>query len=161
MMLLIPNKKAIDLIKGFESFKPKTYLDVAGVPTIGWGTSKGIKLGMTTTKDQAEEWINRDVAEVESAIKSLLQVSCGENQMCALISLVYNIGIPHFETSTLLKKLNAGDVAGASQEFVRWDHSAGREVFGLLNRRIKEQSLFLTPDDFPNKNPLAKESVND
>ncbi len=157
----IPNQKAIDLIKGFESFKPKTYLDVGGVPTIGWGTTKGIKLGMTITKDQAEAWIRRDIAEVENAILSLLQVSCGENKMCALISLAYNIGIPHFETSTLLRKLNVGDVAGASQEFVRWDHSAGREVFGLLNRRKKEQSLFVTPDDFPIKNPLAKEYVND
>jgi lysozyme len=132
-----------------ESFKSKTYLDLRGVPTIGWGTTKGIKLGMTITKDQAEAWIQREVAEVESAIMSLLQISCGENQLCALISLVYNIGISHFENSTLLRKLNAGDVIGASQEFVRWDHSAGREVFGLLNRRKTEQSLFLTPNDPP------------
>jgi lysozyme len=141
----IRSRKTIDLIKSFENFRAKAYLDSAGVPTIGWGTTKEIHLGMTVTQEQAEEWIKQDIAEIENAIAALITLDLEESQFSALVSLVYNIGIHHFSTSTLLKKLNAGDLIGAAREFLKWDHSCGRTVNGLLNRRIKEQELFLTP----------------
>jgi len=141
----IPNHEtAINLIKSFESFRSKAYLDLAGIPTIGWGTTKEIHLGMTTTKEQAEEWMREDVAKVANALTSLISIELTECQFSALVSLVYNIGVHNFSASTLLKKLHAEDLSGAAQEFLNWDYSGGRKIPGLSNRRKKEQALFLT-----------------
>jgi len=140
----IRSQKTIDLIKSFESFRSKAYLDLAGIPTIGWGTTKEIHLGMTVTEKQAEEWIKQDVVEIENAIAAMITVDLKESQFSALVSLAYNIGVHHFSCSTLLKKLNAGDLIGTAREFLKWDHSCGRTVHGLSNRRKKEQALFLT-----------------
>jgi lysozyme len=134
---------AIDLIKSFESFRDKAYLDLAGIPTIGWGTTKGVKLGMTTTLEQAQAWLQRDVAEIENVITPLIRIPLSEGQFAALVSFVYNVGVYHFSTSTLLKRLNYGDLNGAAQEFLKWSHVNGHPVDGLFKRRKKEQEVFL------------------
>jgi len=139
-----PNEKALQLIKSFENFRSKAYLDLAGIPTIGWGTTKGVKLGMTTTVEQAEEWLKRDVAEIENSIALLIKIPLEEAQFAALVSLAYNIGISQFKTSTLLKKLNEGDKQGVIQLFMRWRYVHHREVAGLAQRRKHECELFLS-----------------
>lgn len=125
-------------IKQFEGYSPVAYNDVAGIPTMGYGHKI---TGQETTNDP-EELFKQDVAIASNAIDSLVKVPLQPNQREALTSLVYNIGQGAFANSTLLKKLNAGDVQGAAAEFDRWIHAGGKPVKGLANRRMAEKAMF-------------------
>lgn len=139
------NEEGLKLLKKFEGCKLKTYRCVAGVLTIGYGhTGKDVTEGMTITKEKAEELLVKDLERFEAGVKDLLKVKVSENQFSALVSFAYNIGLNALSGSTLLKKLNAGDIAGASDQFLRWNRAGGKEVQGLTNRRIAERDLFLT-----------------
>ena len=87
--------------------------------------------------------MEKDVARAERAILENVQTNLTSDQLAALTSLVYNIGIAAFKGSTLLKKLNAGDLDGAAEEFARWDKVKGVTLTGLKNRRAKEKAIFL------------------
>jgi lysozyme len=134
---------ATDLIKGFEGCRLKAYQDVGGVWTCGWG-STGPDVGPNTvwTQAQADSRLEHVVTAVESVVKSLVHVTLSENQLAALVCFAYNVGTSALGGSTLLKKLNAGDPRGASDEFIKWDHVKGKVVPGLLNRRHAERALF-------------------
>jgi lysozyme len=139
------------IIGSSESFSLEAYLDDAYVWTIGWGTTridgKPVKDGDVITKEKAVECVYKDIDEFEAAINKYVKVSLSDNQFSSLVSLVYNIGTERFRTSTLLKKLNAGDYDGAADEFDRWIYSRGRIFNGLITRREREKELFLTPDE--------------
>lgn len=137
-------QKGIELIKSFESCRLDTYVCAAGRNTIGWGTTKNVKPGMKITQQQADEMFRRDLAEFEAAIAKYVKVPLSQNQIDALISLVYNIGTGAFSQSTLLKKLNANDIQGAANEFPRWCKANGKELAGLKRRREAERKLFLS-----------------
>ena len=138
------SQKAIELIKTWEGCKLEAYLCSANVWTIGVGTTKGVKPGMKITQAQADEMLHRDLAEFESAITRLVKVPLTQNQADALICFVYNIGIGAFSGSTLLKKLNTKDYAGAANEFGRWTKAGGKVLLGLERRRKAEKQLFLS-----------------
>ena len=80
----------------------------------------------------------------ESAVYENVKVGLNQNQFDALVSLTYNIGIGAFSKSTLLKKLNAGDYKGTSNQFDVWVNAGGKRLDGLVKRRAKEKALFLT-----------------
>jgi len=65
-----------------------------------------------------------------------------DDQTAALADFIYNLGAGNFRSSTLLRKLNAGDYAGAAAEFDKWDYAGGKELAGLLRRREAETTLF-------------------
>lgn len=136
------SNRGVKLIQQFESCKLKAYRCQANVPTIGWGTTKGVKMGMTVTQQQADQLFLQDLAQFESAVNKLVKVPLRQNQYDALIAFVYNIGITAFSNSTLLRKLNSKEYAGASSEFMRWTKANGKKSNGLKNRRKIEQSLF-------------------
>lgn len=136
---------ALDLIKQFEKCKLEAYQDIRGIWTIGWGcTGPNICEGMTITQDQADQMLAERFNEFASEVQKCLTRPATDNQVCAFISLAYNIGIGEFKSSTLLKMFNNdfGDDAIAG-EFLLWDHAAGKEVEGLLRRREAERALFL------------------
>ena len=145
------NQSALDLIKEFEGLRLAAYRDSAGVWTIGYGTTAAAGVGilpgegMTITAAQAEEYLRRAIDKFAASIRHGITVPLNENQWGALVSLAYNIGPGAFLTSTLLKKLNAGDTAGAADEFLRWNKSKGKVLRGLTRRREAERALFLTP----------------
>lgn len=68
----------------------------------------------------------------------------GQGQFDALVSFTYNLGARSLSTSTLLRKLNAGDYAGAADEFLRWNKAGGKVLTGLTRRREAERALFLS-----------------
>ena len=139
------NEEGLKLLKKFEGCKLKTYRCVAGVLTIGYGhTGKDVTEGMTITKKEAEDLLVKDLERFEAGVKDLVKVSISENQFSALVSFAYNIGLNALSGSTLMKKLNAGDVMGAADQFERWNKAGGKEVQGLTNRRLAERDLFLT-----------------
>ncbi len=138
----------IDLICGFEGLELKAYDDGVGVWTIGYGTTiypNGIKVkrGDTCTLEQAKDYMAHDLQRFESAVCENIKVGLNQNQFDALVSLAYNIGIGAFSKSTLLKKLNAGDYKGTSNQFDVWVNAGGRRLDGLVKRRTKEKALFL------------------
>ena len=138
----------IDLICGFEGLRLKAYDDGVGVWTIGFGTTiypNGIRVkkGDTCTEAQARAYMVYDLKKFESAVNNAVTVPLNQNQFDALVSLAYNIGTGAFSKSTLVKKLNAGDIRGAADQFDVWVNAGGKRMQGLANRRAKEKEVFL------------------
>lgn len=134
----------LSFIKSYEKLSLVGYLPTPDdVPTIGWGhTGPGIKVGMQCTEEKAEAWFEADVAIREVALNVFARVPLTQGQYDALISLCFNIGVAAFKTSTLLRKLNAKDYAGAAAEFPRWNKQNGKELHGLTLRRKAEAEMF-------------------
>lgn len=139
--------KGVLLIERFEGIKLNAYQDIRGVWTIGCGTTiypsgQRVKQGDVITRQQANEYLAHDVQTFVGVVNNNVKVSLNQNQFDALVSFVYNIGAGAFATSTLLKKLNAGDYQGAKSQFPSWSYAGGKYSQGLNNRRVAEQSLF-------------------
>lgn len=132
------------LVKSFEQLRLVAYLDMRGIPTIGYGHTQSVRLGQRITETDAEGFLEEDLAAAERGVDAALKVPITDAQFSALVSLAFNVGVARVAGSTLMRKLNAGDVEGAAREFPRWDHAGGIEVAGLLRRRIAEQRLFLS-----------------
>ena len=118
-------------------------------PTIGFGCTEGVELGMVWTRAQADEAFRRELASHEAAVTRLATVDLSQNQFDALVSLSYNIGSGALARSTVLKRLNAGDSNGAAHAFARYNRAGGGIVDGLVARRASEAALFLKPDNPP------------
>lgn len=122
-----------------EGYSDKAYAPVKGdVPTIGFGTTGGVKAGDTIKPPQAVARALVDVQRFEGALKQCVKVPLHQYEYDAYISLSYNIGSAAFCGSTLVKKLNAGDYAGACQQVLRWDKFNGKPLAGLTKRRQAE-----------------------
>lgn len=143
---MTPSAWLYAFLKQYERFRPTAYLPTPrDVPTIGYGHTRGVKMGDTCTMAQAEEWLAQDVVGASMAVNAYVTKPLTQNEYDALVSLTFNIGTGAFGTSTLLRKLNAGDMAGAALEFPKWDRQAGATLPGLLARREAEKAHFLTP----------------
>ncbi|NSY17278.1 glycoside hydrolase family protein [Neorhizobium sp. AL 9.2.2] len=136
-----------------EGTRLTAYLDSVGVLTIGVGHTSAagppiVKKGMKITAAECDEILARDLAAVETDVNRLVKVPISQNQFDALVSLVFNIGGTAFRKSSLLKKLNAGDVSGAGAQFLVWNKGTvnGKKVKiqGLTTRRQAERALFLS-----------------
>lgn len=131
-----------------EACRLVSYLDTGGVWTIGWGSTvmfgNPVRKGMTCTQEEADEQCLKDLADKELCVNRFVGVPLTQNQYNALVSLCYNIGVKAFSKSTLVKKLNQADYAGAAEQFMRWVYDNGKVVEGLKNRRKKEKELFLS-----------------
>ncbi len=122
-----------------EGFEPKAYVPVAGdVPTIGFGTTDSVKMGDTITVERALVKLLQDANKFERAVKRCAPVPMHNYEFAAFVSLAYNIGEGAFCRSTLVKKLNAQDYAGACQEILKWDRFKGKPLAGLTKRRQAE-----------------------
>jgi lysozyme len=131
------------LIKQYEGCELTTYRCSANRCTIGFGhTGSDVKPGMTITHDRAEELLKRDLAVVEEALERLVKVPLSQPQWDAVASFVFNVGVPAFARSTMLKLINAKEHAKAAGQFVRWSHVKGTLLPGLLKRRKAEQELY-------------------
>ncbi|MCK1065062.1 lysozyme [Pluralibacter gergoviae] len=144
--------KGIELIKRFEGCSLSAYPDpgTGGVPwTIAYGWTgnvdgKPIRPGMKIDQATADRLLRTGIVSYDQAVSKMLKVKVTQNQYDALVSLAYNIGTRALSTSTLMKKLNAGDYSGAADEFLRWNKSGGKVMPGLTNRRKAEREVFLS-----------------
>jgi lysozyme len=130
------------LTEQFEGCRFEAYQDVRGVWTIGYGHTAGVAPGDACTQDQAEAWLQQDIQWAANAVKHYVTVALTQNEFDALTDFVFNLGIGNFSGSTLLRKLNAGDYAGAAAQFDLWDMAGGQVVAGLLRRRQAETAEF-------------------
>jgi lysozyme len=134
--------RGLDLIKQFEGCKLTAYVCPAGVLTIGYGsTGPHVKRGMTITEAGAENLLRDDLARFEAAVNRHAPTTT-QSQFDALTSFAFNCGIGALQSSTLLRKHNAGDYAGAQAQFARWNKGGGRVLAGLSRRRKAEAALY-------------------
>jgi lysozyme len=149
---VIVNQRTIDLLKQFEGCKLTAYQDVAGVWTIGYGTtaSAGVGIepheGMTITQEQAEVLLHKTIDNFAPAVASRITVPVSSNEFGACLCLSYNIGLGAFAKSTVLREINAGNKGKAAEAFKMWNKAGGKVVKGLVNRRAAESALFLEAD---------------
>lgn len=146
------SNEGIALIKGFEGCQLTAYPDpgTGGAPwTIGYGWTlpvdgKPVRPGMTIDKATADRLLKTGLVSYENDVQKIVKVKLTQGQFDALVSFAYNIGSRALSTSTLLKKLNAGDIKGAADEFLRWNKAGGKVLNGLTRRREAERALFLS-----------------
>ncbi|MBS1586942.1 MAG: lysozyme [Bacteroidetes bacterium] len=141
----------LNKLKNEEGFRSKPYKCAAGKDTIGYGT----RITPAEVEKYKQEPMTREEAEIRCRNKCVqivliiqqnVRVQLNQNQVDALISFIYNIGVDAFKTSTFLKKLNNKSFTGAAQELARWCHDDhGNVIKGLQNRREREKALFLQP----------------
>jgi lysozyme len=130
----------------FEGLRLTAYPDAAGVWTIGYGhTGPGVHEGLTITEHQAEVFLECDIARAAAGVNRLVTAPIAQNQFDALVDFAFNLGVAALSSSVLLRHLNSGEFASAADEFLKWDHSKGRIISGLLLRREAEADLFSQP----------------
>lgn len=131
------------LIQGFEGYRSEAYICPAGVWTIGYGHTKGVKEGDTCTREQADIFLQEDLKTAEDAVNAQ-NLKLGQLQFDALVSFVYNVGAGAFESSTLLKKLKISTAATSEieAEWKKWKYANKVELKGLVRRRAAEYALY-------------------
>jgi lysozyme len=138
------------LTKSFEQCRLGAYPDpgTGGAPwTIGWGHTKDVQEGDVCTWDQANLWLHEDVREAVATVNNLVNIELTQGEFDALVDFVYNVGTGNFASSTLLRDINAGDLAAAALDFEKWDHAGGKVMAGLLRRRQAEEVVFEQPTE--------------
>ena len=129
------------LIKRFEGCKLVPYLCPAGVWTCGWGsTGADVFPGRTWTQAYADQRLASDALRFASGTMVLCPELRGA-RLCAITDFSYNLGLERLKHSTLRRKLNAGDWAGATRELAKWVNGGGRVLPGLVTRRAAEGAL--------------------
>lgn len=137
------------LIKQFEGFRADAYQDVVGVWTIGYGFTRGVQPGQHMTAAQAEARLITELLGYEQAVLGGCTLAPNQNQLDAMCSLCWNIGVAGFLKSTVLRAHNRGDAQSASRAFGLWNKAGGREWAGLTRRRAAEAALYLEPVAMP------------
>lgn len=140
------SKQGIDLIKKYEGFKPYAYLCPANVLTIGYGHTRGVRLGQTCTEAEAEQFLKEDLEMAEAEVNKIAnEVELTQGQYDSLVSFTFNLGAKNFQTSTLRKKvLNNPADPTIKAEFGKWVYVRGKVSPGLQKRRLEESKLYFS-----------------
>lgn len=143
------DQAGIDLITSHEGLRLQPYICPAGVPTIGYGTTRyynGVKVSMSDlpiTKEKATEHLMHDLHQFELAVDAMATDAINQNQFDALVSFVYNLGASALKGSALLKKVNADpNDSSIKDEFMKWVYAEGKKLPGLISRRSDEAELY-------------------
>jgi lysozyme len=134
---------ASDLVDISEGCELTAYQKPGDVPTIGWGHTRGVYMGMVIDRDQAVAFRNQDLLQAARGVKRLTNVPLSDNQFAALIDFAFNLGVGRYQSSTLRMRLNRGDYEGAASVLLRYIYCAGQVLPGLVKRRQAEYQLFM------------------
>jgi lysozyme len=130
------------LITDQEGVKYTTYLDPIGIPTTCAGvTGPDVVMGKTYTKAECDNLLYKHMLPAVKAVDSSVKVKLNDYQKASLYSFTYNVGVGAFTASTMLKKLNQGDIPGACDQLRRWTYAGGKQWKGLITRREVERQL--------------------
>jgi lysozyme len=136
----------LELIVRFEGLRLDAYKDPVGIWTIGCGhTGPDVTPGLKITRARALQLLREDAREAEDAVARCVTRPLNQAQFDALVSFAFNVGGGALARSSLTRKLNAGDVAGAQGEFARWVKAGGKTLLGLVRRRAAEAAMFGAP----------------
>ena len=140
------SESLIQKLKEFEGLRLIAYRDAAGVPTIGYGHTRGVKMGDRLTVYWADQLLRKDVAKVAYEVMQLGVVHT-QGQLDALTSFAFNLGIGRLIRSSLLKTIrNGGSMHQIRKEFGRWTYANGHKLKGLERRRKWEAERFFEND---------------
>ena len=132
----------LEKLMEMEGLRLEAYQDAAGVPTIGYGHTKNVRMGDRISEYWAKELLREDIEEAEWQVKEL-RVAKTEGQLDALVSFVFNLGIGRLKSSTLLKVIReGGSMQQVKKEFKRWVYGGGKQLPGLVKRREWEARRF-------------------
>jgi lysozyme len=158
MKKMTTSRKGLQMIKDFEGLRLAAYKCPAGVPTIGYGHTKGVKMGMVITQGQADDYLVDDIGPIERELNKL-DINFRQEQFDALVSWIFNLGGGNFNSSTM-KKYIVGDYTDEqiTDQMVKWVNAAGKPLVGLKKRRIAEANMFLGYDKYylDEKNNIKK-----
>ena len=146
------------LLKKFEGCKLKAYKDPVAIWTIGYGHTSAagapdVTEGLTITQAEAEEILKRDLVKYEKPVADMVKVTLSQHQFDVLVDFCYNAGVGNLKSSTLLKRVNAGDFDAVPTELMKWTKAKGKELPGLVRRRRAESEWWR---DLSNK-PVVEE----
>ena len=149
------SEQGLALTKSFEGLRLTAYQDVAGIWTIGYGhVGPAILANMTISEADAEALLRADLADAVACVNRAVRVEITQSQFDAMVDFCFNAGRGNFLQSTLLRKVNLEDFAGAAVQFGLWVHAGGEIVAGLVRRRKAEAVLFMEADQpTPNAKP--------
>lgn len=142
--------KGISLIKKYEGLKLQSYICPAGIPTIGYGSTfyengSKVKLGEKISVERADSLLAYMVQNFETGVKNLVKSNINANQLGALTSFAFNVGLGNFTRSTLLRKVNINpNDETIRAEFMKWNKGGGKVLRGLVNRRNDEANLYFS-----------------
>ena len=150
--------KGIPIIKKYEGLKLQAYICPAGLPTIGYGNTfyengSKVVMGDKISIERADSLLISTVQQFEISVRKLVKKTLNDNQIGALTSFAYNVGIGKpktrfspasgFTGSTLLKKVNANpNDPTIRAEFMKWTKAGGKVLNGLVKRRQEEADLY-------------------
>lgn len=134
---------AIPFVAHFEGFREAAYIDPTGTPTICYGHTRGVVIGQVKSKAECDILLSMEIERGFRILDKYTDTPLTTEQRVAFASFIYNVGEGNFRRSTLLKKLNAGDIHGACNELPRWVYSKGKKLPGLIRRRKAERKLCL------------------
>lgn len=137
---------AIGIVARWEGTIPKTYRDPVGILTACTGhTGPELRMGQTFTAAECDEMLANDLVSQARGVQDCISEPMSDNEIAAYTSFAFNVGTDAFCRSTLARKLNAGDHAGACAELSRWTMARGQVLSGLVKRRAAERQLCETP----------------
>lgn len=142
--------KGLDLIKRFEGCYLEAYYCPSNVLTIGYGhTGPDVHEGMVIGKVEAEQLLADDMVQFEGAVERVIKVELNQNEFDALVSFTFNCGEGALGSSTLARRLNAGEEKGPvfEQELPKWVNGASGPLEGLVRRREAEVELATSPTE--------------
>ena len=146
--LVVASAVAIGTITQWEGFRSNAYLDIGGIPTIGYGSTEDVEMGDKIDVEGARSRLIKEVMDrYGQAVKNCVKVPLHQSEYDAFVSLTYNIGPSAFCSSTLVRKVNKEDYTGACKEILRWNKVKGKTVQGLVNRRESEYKLCISEHD--------------
>ena len=137
------SRKGLQLIKDFEGLRLGSYKCPAGVWTIGYGHTKGVKQGQVIDQMRADDMLIEDIAPIERLLNSI-GINFRQEQFDALVSWIFNLGVNNFSTSTMLRYIreNRSD-EDITDQMVKWFNANKKPLAGLKKRRVAEANMFI------------------
>ena len=148
MRLMKTSNQGKNLIKEAEGLRLDAYRCPAGVPTIGWGHTKGVRMGQHITVQMAEDMLVEDIGPIERLLNGM-RINFRQEQFDALVSWIFNLGAGNFKSSTMYKRIleNANDEE-ITDQLIKWTYSGKQQLPGLMKRRVAEANLFIGYDRY-------------
>lgn len=135
----------IALIATFEGVSYYAYRDPVGIPTICFGETRGVKMGMKATPEQCDAKLKQRLVEFETDLRNCMPIdSVSDNPYMAIMSLSYNVGSNRVCNSSIGKYVKQGNIPSACNEFSKWVYAKGIKLPGLVRRRTEEKELCLS-----------------
>lgn len=139
---------AVPFLNEHEGVEYRPYKDVAGVWTVCQGiTGPDVILGKVYTQRECDSLLMKHLSIHKAAVDKSLKIDVPVSTRAALYSLSYNIGTNAIRNSTVIRRMNRGDIRGGCEAFSMWNKITvnGKKVVskGLVNRRNAEINLCL------------------